>query len=135
MHKMRCVSSTCQVRLARYKFTPVSLPYNICSSHTSGGCGLSKEMGLKTAMVASTHTQALHKKLNEAVQLLEEHVVEEKAIRLEMMRSDRYRDGSGSTSAPISVPVEEGSMIIGKDDPLLQWDSLHEARGAPEEST
>ena len=99
---------------------------------SEGGCGLSKEQLLRLTVLASAHTQAFHKKLNKAVQLLEDNVIEEKAVRLETLRSMKQSRG---VSMPLETPivVDEDSTIIGKDDPLLQWDSLHEARGAPDE--
>ena len=102
-----------------------------------GGYGLSKEQILATTTIASVHTQALHKKLNEAVRLLEDHVIEEKAVRLELMRGTKQASGGSKASGPSAVPmvVDEDNTIIGKDDPLLQWDSLHEARGASEEQS
>ena len=99
----------------------------------SGGCGLSKDTILSTFRTASAHAQALHRKLNEAVQVLENELIEDKAIRLEMMRSTRHLGGTGAgNDAFISALQEDDSTVIGKDDPLLQWDSLHIARGAPD---
>ena len=90
---------------------------------------------LRLTVLASAHTQAFHKKLNKAVQLLEDNVVEDKAVRLETMRSIKQSREESRVSMSLKTPiaVDEDSTIIGKDDPLLQWDSLHEARGAPDE--
>ena len=82
--------------------------------------------------LASNRSDILHAQLNAAVVSLDARCVDERAARLELLRHLNVvgdeADADGAQGVEVfSKMVESLGTVLEKDDPILQWASLHRA--------
>jgi hypothetical protein len=123
----------------------------MCALSKPAGRGLSASTVVHAARIASARAAFLHQRLSAALAELEERVKVERALQLEVMQ--RYnqqvqkqqvqasgragagvREGSKSideVKAAAEVTRKDNALAAGIDrnDPILQWSSLHQAAG------
>lgn len=123
----------------------------LCALNKPAGRGLTASTVVQAAKVASARAAFLHQRLSAALGELEERVKVERALQLEVMQ--RYNQlvskqqgglsqGQGTTglAGPVSEAASAGkerpserkdkqAVGIDRNDPILQWSSLHQAAG------
>jgi len=101
----------------------------ICSIVKPGSCGLTTKEIIKATRIAFKRSQELHVQLNKAILSLDAKILEEQNIRINKLRSlNSYNSNTAyhSGSQPISQNSFQGGNTIEKNDPILQWDHLHQ---------
>lgn len=107
----------------------------LCAIHKPGGLSVSVPTVLQATALASARAAVLHQLLAESLRALEDQVRTDRISRLELLRKVHQlglRSAVASDSGP-SVGVANASKPGGpragvdRDDPMLQWASLHSA--------
>jgi hypothetical protein len=126
-------------------------PSELCALSKPAGRGLSASTVVHAARIASARAAFLHQRLSAALAELEERVKVERALQLEVMQrynqqlQKQKRQAGGRAGAGVMESGSsgaEGKAVqvdkrkdkaqaagIDRNDPILQWSSLHQAAG------
>lgn len=106
----------------------------LCSVSKPGGVALPADTVITAAALCARYVQVLHDALAAALGQLEEQVLQQRALRQEVLRRQQALRaaavGSGKQeSEGVQMEVEELQVMTGVDrnDPILQWANLHQA--------
>lgn len=79
--------------------------------------------------MAVIRAEELHTALNQAVLDLDARLLSDRSERLEQLR--QYNQALAASESGDYAPVSSASgnkgLVLDKDDPILQWGSLHQA--------
>jgi hypothetical protein len=123
----------------------------LCALSKPAGRGLSASTVVHAARIASARAAFLHQRLSAALAELEERVKVERALQLEVMQryNQQVQKLQGQTNGRAGPGAKEGGASgaeskaavedkrkdkaqaagIDRNDPILQWSSLHQAAG------
>ena len=140
------------VLLTPYPYIPLSylllLYSELCALSKPAGRGLTAVHIVHAAKIASVRAALLHTKLNIAIDQLEERVKTQRQKELVVLQTLNQHNTSNttintnSTSSNPNKPTKSKSektkipaqaVGIDRNDPILQWSSLHQAAGLWEE--
>jgi exosome complex RNA-binding protein Rrp42 (RNase PH superfamily) len=102
----------------------------LCAIHKTGEVSIPPYIIMKAANLAIIRAQTLHSMLSNSLTILDEEVDSQRAIRLEKMRQ-KYEIMTERNNDCNVTNIEEmqlgGGHHIDRNDPILAWDSLHQA--------
>lgn len=102
------------------------------------GRGLTTSIIVQAAKLASARAMVLHSKLNDAMVALEESVKAERERQLLVLQTynmhiqSNSKESSSKSSAEVEAKKsKKDKLVVGIDrnDPILQWSTLHQAAG------
>lgn len=102
----------------------------LCAIHKTGEVSIPPNVIIKAANLAIIRAQTLHSMLSNSLTILDEEVDRQRAIRLEKMRENNeimILKHNENNIRNVDEMILGGGHHIDRNDPILAWDSLHQA--------
>ncbi len=140
------VNYQCVFTIRRFCSFFCSVFSELCAVSKPAGRGLTTSIIVQAAQIASARARMLHERLNIAILALEEAVKTDRERQLTIMQkyNMHLQQQNGTTNNGVGKnetssareekknKKDKSALGIDRNDPILQWSTLHKAAGLSE---